>query len=193
MGLEDASATQGNVPDADAPSCSWAALVLVREATSLSVAVATPHKSQRVRGATAIHALGVSLMQSTNFLTAVLLTALLAQAGALAAADVGTRSGGVGETSQQALRAQESDYSLKLVFAETTGASLADVAVQISDRSGSAIVNDVSGGPWFLADLPAGRYLVSATYAGMVKTAEVEVPAEGLREVTITWPSSADQ
>jgi len=27
----------------------------------------------------------------------------------------------------------------------------------------------------------------------MVKTAEVEVPAEGLREVTITWPSSADQ
>jgi hypothetical protein len=132
-------------------------------------------------------------MHSTNWISAVVLAALLAAAAGTAAADIKTRSGGVGESSQQELSAQESDYSLKLVLAETSGAYLADVKIEISDRSGATVVNDVSRGPWFLADLPAGRYLVSATYAGMAKTAEVEVPAEGLREVTITWPPKADQ
>ena len=118
----------------------------------------------------------------------ILLSLLLAVAGRAAAAEVPILSGGIGESGREELAARQSEFSLKLVFAYASGSYLASVAVRIADAaSGEVLVDAVSNGPWFLADLPAGRYRVTATYEGESQSADVSVPAQGLREVTLRW------
>jgi len=97
-------------------------------------------------------------------------------------------SGGVGQSSQEELKARQGEFSLKLVFAERkTGSYLANVGVRIADPQGQTLVDAVSEGPWFLAKLPAGTYQVEATFAGVAQTLGVEVPASGLRVEYLRW------
>lgn len=97
-------------------------------------------------------------------------------------------SGGIGVSGREELTEVQDQYSLKLVFAYTTGAFLANVAVEIADARGESLLNTVASGPWMLVKLPPGRYRVTATVADVVRSAEAEVPAQGLREVDLRWP-----
>ncbi len=74
-------------------------------------------------------------------------------------------TGGIGETESNAMKAAAGHYDLMLTFAERSGAYLADVKVNIADRSGDSVLDLVSG-PILLVDLPAGRYTVRADVEG---------------------------
>src|SRR5687767_5450927 len=66
---------------------------------------------------------------------------------------VSARSGGVSLNSRDAMRASEGDANLKMVFALTTGNYIADVQVKVVDSRGTAVIDDMTNGPWLFAKL----------------------------------------
>jgi hypothetical protein len=113
-------------------------------------------------------------------------------AGAASPAAAGTIphvSGGIGEGEQQQLLARQRDYNLKLVFTLNEGNYIADVNVAVKDKSGKTVLEDVAGGPFFLAKLPAGQYSVAATYDGKTVTRKVSV-GSGLQTEQFRWAAN---
>ena len=98
-------------------------------------------------------------------------------------------SGGIGEGEQQQLLARQRDYNLKLVFTLNEGNYIADVNVAVKDKAGKTVLEDVSGGPFFLAKLPAGQYSVIATYDGKAVTRKVSVGG-GLHTEQFRWAAN---
>jgi hypothetical protein len=96
-------------------------------------------------------------------------------------------SGGVGESGREEIEAAGKDYNLKLLFAESSGAFVADVKVSVRDSGGGTVLDATSDGPLFFAKLPAGSYSVEATYQGVVKKSAVSVAATGQRVLDFRW------
>ena len=108
------------------------------------------------------------------------------------AAEVSYVSGGIGVAEQEALKAREQDFNLKLVFTLVEGNFLADVGVQVKDGAGETLIEHIAGGPMFLARLAPGRYTVSATYEGRSITRKVLVGPAGMRTEYFRWPANPD-
>jgi hypothetical protein len=104
-----------------------------------------------------------------------------------------TASGGVGSPARDNLRTQAPPHNVKMVFSLNTGNYLSDVEVKVTDGSGKTIVNEVSNGPWFFAQLPAGNYTATATYGGKSMTQRFSVGASGVRTAHFRWPASVEQ
>ena len=99
-------------------------------------------------------------------------------------------SGGVDDASLDALKANLQKYDLKLVFALKSGAFMSNVKVAISDARGNAVLDITSDGPWFLADLPAGKYrVVSTSPSGVSITQEAAVEPARLKTLDFRWTS----
>jgi hypothetical protein len=81
-------------------------------------------------------------------------------------------------------------YPAKLVFAETSGAYVADVDVEIRDGRGRVVLQASCPTPWLLVDLQPGRYTVGATYEGEQRTAQLTVPRSGQVATTIHYPGN---
>ncbi|MEL6208699.1 MAG: hypothetical protein AAFR44_00650 [Pseudomonadota bacterium] len=77
-------------------------------------------------------------------------------------------------------------HSLKLVFAQTDGHYIADVAATITSGSG-AVLSETCPSPWLLVDLPAGSYKVTASYGGETKSATLQVSNTRIREYTFAF------
>jgi len=112
-------------------------------------------------------------------------TASLAPAAASAAnaPGVSVQSGGVSVDEFAELNRRASDYQLKLILAARhSGAYLADVDVVVrSLPSRTVVLEHRSEGPLVLAQLPPGRYEVTATYGQVLPGA----PASQTRIVTV--------
>ncbi len=89
-------------------------------------------------------------------------------------------SGGIGDAELEDISAIQKQYRLKLVFAETMGAYVADVGVQVHDRRGNMLVNTVSQGPILLINLTPGTYILSSTVPGETKTQRIVVRGDSL-------------
>lgn len=98
-------------------------------------------------------------------------------------------SGGIGENAQAELTAREKEFNLKLVFTLVEGNYLADVGVRITDAGGKTVIEQIAGGPFFLAKLPAGTYTLTASYNDKTQTRKVKV-GSGLRTEYLRWPSN---
>jgi hypothetical protein len=99
-------------------------------------------------------------------------------------------SGGVDDASLDALKANLQKYDLKLVFALKSGAFMSNVKVAISDARGNAVLGATSDGPWFLANLPAGKYrVVSTSPSGVSITQEAAVEPAKLKTLDFRWTS----
>ncbi|WP_410499768.1 hypothetical protein [Chitinibacter sp. S2-10] len=92
--------------------------------------------------------------------------------------------GGVGDDEKAALDAVKADYNCRLTFAvKMSGAYLADVTVRVVNLASQAeVLNLVVPGPFLLANLPAGKYSVSAVYRGEMLTTELTIKANQARE-----------
>ncbi len=102
-------------------------------------------------------------------------------------------SGGVGKDEAQLADAiSRYGYNVQLVFAEQTGAFLADVNLHITDAAGNTVLDTVSEGPMFLAKLPPGQYRVAAQANGAVRTATVDA-GRGAKRTTLVWPATTDK
>ena len=95
-------------------------------------------------------------------------------------------SGGVGVDERADMARTARDFNLKLVFAEPSKPYLADVRVEIRDKSGTKLVDTSSDGPWFFARLPEGEYKVTMEHAGKKEEKTVET-GTSLQTLTFFW------
>lgn len=96
-------------------------------------------------------------------------------------------SGGIGEEERDTLSQLGQTYDLKLIFADTTGHYLSDVTVVITDERGHHVLEAVSHGPWFFANLPAGRYHVRATTLGSTREQVIQVSPRHQVRLAFSW------
>jgi hypothetical protein len=100
-------------------------------------------------------------------------------------------SGGVGKSAAEAMRSVAKDYALEVVFVQKQGQIeefLAEVNVQIQDAQKNVVLDVVTDGPYFLANLPQGRYLVIAEYEGSVKRQWVRIGIKQHKKIVFWWP-----
>lgn len=98
-------------------------------------------------------------------------------------------SGGMGVDEQNTLRAMRTDYNLSVLFSvQGTGKYVSDVKVSIVNSDGNILLESVSDGPMFLADLKPGRYSVIADREGQVVTKKATVWAKQRSSLSFTWP-----
>ena len=99
-------------------------------------------------------------------------------------------TGGIGHDEASAMRREESRFPLSLEFikrAKPTDQSLANVNVTITDPRGRTELSTLATGPYLLADLPNGKYRVSADFDGQTKTRTVVVAARKSERVVFEW------
>lgn len=96
-------------------------------------------------------------------------------------------TGGVGIPERKAMETIQEMYSLKCVFAKENGSYLSGLRVKILDESDKTLVNTVIDGPWILADLPPGEYVIAASHDGNTKTRRVFVNGNGLNVLRYYW------
>lgn len=85
-------------------------------------------------------------------------------------------------------------FSLKIIYAvEPRGALLSDVRTTIESRRGHLVLQAYCpDAPWLVANLPAGRYRVTAVAVGrFTKRVGVRVGRKGQRTAVIRFPEAA--
>ncbi len=104
--------------------------------------------------------------------------------------DVTYLSGGIGKSESVAMRGNAKNYALEAVFVEKSGALeeyLSEVKLQIQDSSKNTVLDIDTEGPYFLANLPQGRYQVSAEYKGEIKTQLVTISKKKHAKLVFWW------
>lgn len=99
-------------------------------------------------------------------------------------------TGGVGSEEAAAIRDAAAKWPLTLVFVEARRGReswVADVGVSIRDGKGDTVLDATTDGPFLLARLSPGRYVVEATYNGTAHRKSVTVPAHGARRIVFQW------
>ena len=96
-------------------------------------------------------------------------------------------SGGIGTESVSRLSAIRKDFNLKLVFALESGSYVSDVQIRINDRNGNALLDTLSSGPWFLAQLPSGRYQLVATFSGTPIKQQFTIATTAMNTMHLQW------
>jgi hypothetical protein len=100
-------------------------------------------------------------------------------------------SGGVGETELQALRDAEPGYNLKLVFTLEGGQHVTGVDVEIRGAEPDWVLRHHARGPWLLACLPVGIYMVSVEYEGLRQSRPLKM-GKALRTAYFRWAAGPD-
>ena len=100
-------------------------------------------------------------------------------------------TGGIGLDESTALRQEQKNYPLSLLFtAGKRGAYVANVQVTVRNANGKVLLDSASSGPIMLVRLPRGEYRVSAELRGEAKQASVKVPEKGTSTLSFNWPSA---
>ena len=103
-------------------------------------------------------------------------------------------SGGIGADSRESLAEREQYYNFKLVLTlEGAGTFVSDARVTLSTAAGDRLVEHTTEGPLFLASLPAGNYVVSASFRGITVTRKFQVRADRLHTEQMRWPADPAQ
>jgi hypothetical protein len=100
-------------------------------------------------------------------------------------------SGGIGKDESDAMKQAASRYSLAIEMASPAGPRaeyVADVKIDIRDQRGATVLNTVSDGPILLANLPPGRYTVSATKNGASQRRDIVVGSGARPRVMFSFP-----
>ncbi len=103
-------------------------------------------------------------------------------------------SGGIGADSRDSLAAREKSYNFKLVMTlEGSGTFVSDARVTLATAAGKKLLEHVTEGPLFLAGLPAGAYVLTASFRNVTHTKKFTVRATGLHTEYLRWPANAEQ
>jgi hypothetical protein len=100
-------------------------------------------------------------------------------------------TGGVGRSEVAVMRANAKDYLLELIFSQKIQGQrdefIADVKVQIQDEQENVVLDIVSEGPFLLANLPEGNYLVIVEFNGEVKQKKVTIAIDKHQKIEFSW------
>jgi len=105
------------------------------------------------------------------------------------AGEVTYLSGGIGLQEALAITHVAKDYPLELVFVQKAGERnqyLADMPVTIKDQQGKVVFEGRSEGPYFLARLPEGHYVISTNWEDWSFSRKVSVGKQPQR-VVFEW------
>lgn len=95
--------------------------------------------------------------------------------------------GGIGLEESQRMRAEVAMHALTLLFSTTEGGFVTDVATRVDDPLGDRRV-EASCGPLGQLDVPeAGRYRVTATYAGQTQEHWLDLSPGGGARLALRW------
>ena len=105
-------------------------------------------------------------------------------------------SGGISGDEVSQFKARAKEYLLEIVFVQKADTEdnnrieeyLAEVQLQIKDSKGNVVVNAATEGPFFLADLPLGKYQIIADHDGVVKQNVVKITAKKHQRIVFLWP-----
>ncbi|HLZ99892.1 MAG TPA: hypothetical protein VKP66_18285 [Steroidobacteraceae bacterium] len=100
--------------------------------------------------------------------------------------------GGVGLPEADAIKRAAWHYPLELEFvlkAKPKDEYLSAVKVRINDAHDKTVLDVTADGPFLLAKMPAGKYVVNAEYKGKVEHREVKIAAKKHRRVVFEWQS----
>jgi hypothetical protein len=115
--------------------------------------------------------------------------------------DIAYVSGGVGESEAAEFRDLAKDYPLEIVFIQKLGRReelLAEVKLQLQDKQRKVLLDLTADGPYLLASLPPGRYLLTAEYNNVVKQKWVRVSNSqhktiNHKKIVFWWPIADSQ
>ena len=95
--------------------------------------------------------------------------------------------GGIGLEESERMRAEAAMHALTLFFSTTEGGFVTDVATRVDDPLGDRRV-EASCGPLGQLDVPeAGRYRVTATYAGQTQEHWLDLSPGGGARLALRW------
>lgn len=105
-------------------------------------------------------------------------------------------SGGISADEVAEFKSRANAFLLEIVFVqkanpEETGRIeeyLAEVQLQILDKKGNVVIDTVTQGPFFLADLPFGSYQIIADHEGVIKKNVVKIAARKHQRLVFLWP-----
>ena len=102
-------------------------------------------------------------------------------------------TGGIGKDESDAMKRAASNYSLVIDMSSPGGPSaraqyVADVRVDIRDQQGAMVLSLTTDGPILLANLPPGRYSVSATKNGASQQRDIVVGSGARPRVMFSFP-----
>jgi len=105
-------------------------------------------------------------------------------------------SGGISSDEVTQFKSRANEYLLEIVFVQKTDPEengrieeyLADVPLKIKDSKGNMVVDTVTEGPFFLADLPFGNYQITAEHEGVIKNNTVKIVAKKHQRIVFLWP-----
>jgi hypothetical protein len=104
--------------------------------------------------------------------------------------DISYISGGVGEQEQQAIKNLGRNFNLKLVMAIEAGNYLSGAQVIIQDAEGNTVLQAVSEGPFFYAELPPGTYTVEASGFGDSYQKTATLTGQNQVQLDFYWPNT---
>jgi|LakWasMet55_HOW8_FD_contig_111_40856_length_3904_multi_4_in_0_out_0_3 hypothetical protein len=104
-------------------------------------------------------------------------------------------SGGIGGDEVSQFKSRAKQYLLEIVFVQKAVAEdnnrieeyLAEVQLKIKDSKGNVVVDVTTEGPFFLADLPLGKYQIIADHDGVIKTNVVKIAAKKHQRTVFLW------
>lgn len=96
-------------------------------------------------------------------------------------------SGGIGDEEVDEIRQRERDFNLKLLFAERDGSYLGSVDVVVLDPKGEAVLEVNSAGPFLLAKLPPGSYVIKVSMDGQAQQRKVLITDKRRSEGVFRW------
>lgn len=96
-------------------------------------------------------------------------------------------TGGVGELKEQAFKSAAKDYNLRATFTAPGGAYMANVNVTLKNDKGNTLVATESQGPFFYAQVPPGRYDLTAAYGDQRVERPLEVGKQGAATIDMVF------
>lgn len=103
-------------------------------------------------------------------------------------------SGGIGLDESRAIEHASTQWPLTLEFAakdKQHADFLADVKVRVRDTHGHETMTATSDGPFLLAKLPSGHYVVDATLDGKTLHENVVIKDHQPTKAVFVWPGEA--
>lgn len=105
-------------------------------------------------------------------------------------------TGGIGESEAAAMEHATAKWPMTLEFAVHDGKRAdfaAGVQVRVLNAEHKVVLDTQSNGPFVLAKVEPGRYMVDATLAGKTLQREVTVTKGGHARTVFEWPAGTDQ
>lgn len=99
-------------------------------------------------------------------------------------------TGGIGQKEANAMKHAARRYPLELEFllkAKPRAEYLSAVKVRINDAHQKTLLDVTANGPFLLAKMPAGKYVVTAEHDGKTESRQIDIAGGQHRRVVFEW------